>query len=71
MDNLPDILRTLRTLSQSIISNITEFMDPTDLVRLSVQCPELDFPITMPFTKVFELNVDQLLSEIERVLQSY
>ena len=71
MDNLPDILRTLRTLSQSIISNISEFMDPTDLVRLSVQCPELDFPITISFTKVFELNVDRLLSEIERVLQSY
>ena len=46
-------------------------MDPTDLVRLSVQCPELDFPITISFTKVFELNVDRLLSEIERVLQSY
>ena len=46
-------------------------MDPTDLVRLSVQCPELDFPITIPFTKVFELNVDRLLSAIERVLPSY
>lgn len=32
VDNLPDILRTLKTLFQSIISNITEFMDPTDLV---------------------------------------
>jgi hypothetical protein len=71
VDNLPDILRTLRTLFQSIISNITEFMVPTDLIRLSVQCPELDFPITMPFTKVFELNAVRLLSEIERVLQSY
>jgi len=46
-------------------------MDPTDLIRLSVQCPELDFPITIPFTKVLELNADRLLSEIERVLQSY
>ena len=52
-----------------------EFMDSSDtsisVVRFSVQCPELDFPITIPFVKVSQMNADRLLSEIERVLQSY
>lgn len=50
-------------------------MDSSDtsirVVRFSVQCPELDFPITIPFVKVSQMNADRLLSEIERVLQSY
>ena len=46
-------------------------MDSTGLVRLSVPCPKLDVPITIPLTMVLELNADLLLSEVERVLQSY
>ena len=51
--------------------NITEFMDPTDLVRLTIQCPELDYPISLPFMRVGQLSAERLLAEIERVLQSY
>lgn len=51
---LSDILKTLKRLFQSLFENITEFMEPFDLVRLSVECPELDFPITPPFMKVFK-----------------
>ncbi|CAC5385638.1 unnamed protein product [Mytilus coruscus] len=58
-------------LFKSIINNITEFMKSTDLIRMSVQCPEFDFPITIPFIKVSQLSVDTLLHEIERVLQSH
>lgn len=47
------------------------FMDSRDLVRLTVQCPELDYPISLPFMWVAQLSADRLLSEIERVLQSY
>lgn len=46
-------------------------MDSRDLVRLTVQCPELDYPISLPFMRVAQLSADRLLSEIERVLQSY
>lgn len=69
--SLPEILRTLKILFQSIIDNITHFIDKTDLVRLSVECPELDLPISIPFIKMGDLNADRILSEIERVLQSY
>lgn len=46
-------------------------MDSRDLVRLTVQCPELDYPTSLPFMRVVQLSADRLLSEIERVLQSY
>ena len=64
-------MKSLRLLFQSVIRNITEFMEPSDLVRMSVQCPELDFPISLPFMKLSQLNAERFLSEIERVLQSY
>jgi diaminopimelate decarboxylase len=38
---------------------------------MSVQCPELDFPISLPFMILSQLNAERFLSEIERVLQSY
>ncbi|CAC5402491.1 unnamed protein product [Mytilus coruscus] len=68
---VPNILKSLKVLFDSIIKNITEFMEPSDLVRLSVQCPELDFPISLPFIRLSQLHTERLLSEIERVLQSY
>ena len=51
--------------------NVTEFMDPNDLARLTIQCPELDYPISLPFMRVAKLSAERLLAEIERVLQSY
>jgi hypothetical protein len=64
-------LKSLRLLFQSVIRNITEFIEPSDLGRMSVQCPELDFPISLPFMILSQLNAKRFLSEIERVLQSY
>ncbi|CAG2195547.1 unnamed protein product [Mytilus edulis] len=46
-------------------------MNQPDLVRLSFQCPELDFPISLPFIKLSQLHTARLFSEIGRVLQSY
>ncbi|CAC5364845.1 unnamed protein product [Mytilus coruscus] len=50
---------------------MTEFMETDDLIRISIQCPELDFPITIPFMKVAQLSAETMLREIEKVLQSY
>ncbi|VDI57156.1 Hypothetical predicted protein [Mytilus galloprovincialis] len=68
---LPQILQMLQLLFQSLIKDMTEFMKTDDLIRMSIQCPELDFPITIPFMKVAQLSAETLLREIERVLQSY
>ena len=69
--DLPNILKSLQRLFTSVLKNLTEFMDPTDIVRLSVQCPQLDFPISLPFMRLSQLTAERFLSEVERVLQSY
>lgn len=69
--NLPDILKYLKNLFQDIISRMTEDIPSNDLVRLSMDNPELDFPIVLRFMRMSELTVDRILLEIERVLQSY
>lgn len=68
---MSEILKTLRILFQSIIDNLTLSMEPSDLVRLSIDNQELHFPISLPFMRRSSLTVDRILSEIERVLQSY
>ncbi|XP_060567623.1 zinc finger protein 22-like [Ruditapes philippinarum] len=51
--------------------NQSEHIPANDLVRVSMDNPELDFPIVLKFMPRSALTVDRLLSEIERVLQSY
>ena len=68
---LQEILKALKKLFQSIINNITADIPPNDLIRMSMDNPELDYPIVMPFMRRSALTVDRILSEIERVLQSY
>lgn len=53
------------------MQNITGMIPGTDLVQLSTDNPELDFPITLEFMPCQELTVDKILSEIECVVQSY
>ena len=69
--HMPDSVKTFKVLLQSIIRIIIEFMQPSDLVRISVQYPEIDFPKALPFVKSQYLTAERLLTEIERVLQSY
>lgn len=57
----PNILKSLRLLFQSVIKNITEFMEPSDLVCMLVQCPEFDFPISLPFMTLSQLSAERFL----------
>lgn len=68
---LPNIIKTLKQIFQSIIDSITGKMPSTDKVRITMDNPQLDFPIVLPFMRRSELTVNRILSEIERVLQSY
>ena len=68
---LSNILKILRKLFQSILDNVTQHIPSTDLVRLSIDNSQLDFPIILPFMRRTDLTVNRVLSEIERVLQSY
>jgi hypothetical protein len=41
-----------------------------DLVQVTLECPDLDFPIRLPFIQMNQLTSELLLTEMERVLQS-
>lgn len=69
--DLPNILKTLKIIFQSIVSRITENIPSNDRVRVTMDNPELDYPIVLPFMPRSSLTVERLLSEIEKVLQSY
>lgn len=68
---LPEILKTFKKLFQSILDHIVGNIPSQDLVGISMDNPELDYPIVLLFMRQNALTVDRLLSEIERVLQSY
>ena len=69
--DLSNIIKTLKQIFQSIIDSVAENIPSTDKVRITMDNPQLDFPIVLPFMRRSELTVNRLLSEIERVLQSY
>jgi hypothetical protein len=71
IEGLQNILKTLKTVFESILETITGTLPATDLVRVSIDNPELDFPISLEFMPRQDLTVEKILSEIERVLQSY
>ena len=66
--DLPNILKTLKTLFNSIIERIAENIPSNDLVRVTIDNPQLDFPIVLHFMRRSEFTVDRLLNEIEKVL---
>ncbi|XP_053393862.1 PR domain zinc finger protein 5-like isoform X2 [Mercenaria mercenaria] len=71
VSGLQNILQSLKIMFQSILDNVMRDISSTDLVKVSLGNVELDFPIVLTFMKRSQLTVERLLSEIERVLQSY
>ena len=69
--DLPNILKTIKVIFDSIIQRLAEHIPSTDLVRVTLDNPELDYPIVLPFMRRSLLTVDRILQELERVLQSY
>lgn len=69
--SLPNILKTLKILFTSISKYITEYMNITDLVQSSVQSPELEFLINIPFRRLSQLTSETFVSEVKRALQSF
>lgn len=69
--SLPNILNSLKILFTSISKDIIEYINITDLVRSSVQSPELEFLITIPFRRLSQLTSETFVSEVKRALQSF
>ena len=70
-EGLVKALKALKTIFQSILDELSEKTSANDLIRISIQNPEFDYPIELPFKRKRLLNADSVLYEIERVLQSY
>ena len=64
------ILESFDRIFTSLLEEITTNAGENDLIRLSIQTPQLDYPIQLPFIKKKDLTVSHILDEIERVLQS-
>ena len=69
--NIQNILETLKIIFQSLMRDIARFASENDLVRFSIQSPEIDYPISIPFQRLKDVSTESFLSEIERVLQSF
>lgn len=52
----------MKQIFQSILQDITEVISDTDLVRLSIDNTERDFPIILEFMPRHELTMDKILS---------
>jgi hypothetical protein len=62
--------KTLQNLFDSVLTDVTKGMQEDDLVQVTLECTNLDFPIRLPFIQMNQLTSELLLTEIERVLQS-
>lgn len=71
VEGIPNILKALKLIFRAIIEELASATSDNDLIRMSVQNPEFDYPIELPFKRKRHLTADSILYEIERVLQSY
>ena len=71
VEEVSQILQVLGIIFTSMLETMTSTVQQDDLVRVAIHSRDLDFPIQLPFMKKHELTVNLILTEIERVLQSY
>jgi hypothetical protein len=47
--SVQDILKTLQNLFDSVLTDVTKGVQEEDLVQVTLEFPDLDFPIRLPF----------------------
>ena len=60
---LQEILLALKDIFGSLIKKLTKDANASDIIRMAIQNPELDYPIIIPFMHRDQLTVERLLSE--------
>ena len=45
VQSVPDILKTLQNLVDSVLTDVTKGIQEEDLVQVTLECHDLDFPI--------------------------
>ena len=66
-----DALPLLAEMFEDILQHLTGAVAERDMVRLILQAPELERPISLPFIKRDKLTVRRILTKIEIILQSH
>ena len=69
--SMKNVLETLYRVFEQLITEISEKFDGRDLVRMTFDSRDIDYPVYIHFNTVSDLSVRDILSEIERVLQSF
>ena len=64
------VLNILHEVFNSLLENLTNGSGSKDLIRMVVTCPELDYPIQLPFMTKDDLTAERFLSRVEQVVQS-
>ena len=64
------LMDQLGKIFDSMGDEMTTGMADNDLVRFVLQSKSLDYPISLLFMPLHELNTDRIMAEVQRVLQS-
>jgi hypothetical protein len=70
-DGEVDVINRLYIILDHLLTTLTQDLAPTDMVRIELTSPTLDFPISLPFMQKRYLTVERLLDRIVTVLQSF
>ena len=67
---ISDIIGEMYTMFDSLVTNLRNELQNGDLVRLSLNHPILNVPIIISARPIEELTVEDIMTEVEKVLQS-
>ena len=70
--NISDVFPTEENISSlltSLVGNLTEDLPETDYIKLSLISPSLDFPITLPYTKIRDWNAAQVFTFLQKKIK--
>ena len=68
--DIPSALRLLRQILNDLVDQILHELPQHDMVRLVISSPFLDYPMSIPFVLRGNFDIDRILEEVERVIQS-
>ena len=66
----PEAMQNLHNVLSEILAHLMDSVQPHHMVRLSIFSPLLHHEIWVPFMRADLLDVNRILTEVERVLQS-
>jgi len=68
---IKDVVERLGKVFEEVVARVTANLDREDRIRIVMQSAQLYYAVSLPFMPVRDLTASRILSEVERVLQSY